>query len=98
MGKDRVFWELKKTRDGYSKHIGRFFNERYLKKLGIHVPRRKVFHSFRHTVDGLLQYKGVRKELIEGFMGHSHGSMSLTDIETDFLRSLMERVYAEDFL
>ena len=77
MGKERVFWELKKTRDGYSKHIGRFFNERYLKKLGIHVPRRKVFHSFRHTVDGLLQYKGVRKELIEGFMGHSHGSMSL---------------------
>ena len=77
LGKDRVFWELKKTRDGYSKHIGRFFNEKYLKKIGVHVPRKKVFHSFRHTVDGLLQYKGVRKELIEGFMGHSHGSMSL---------------------
>ena len=77
LGKDRIFWELSKKRDGYSSKVSDWFNGKYLKSIGVHVPRKKVFHSFRHTVSGLLQKKGVRKELIEGFVGHTHRSMSL---------------------
>ena len=77
LGKGRIFWELSKKRDGYSSKVSDWFNGKYLKSIGVHVPRKKVFHSFRHTMSGLLQKNGVRKEVLEGFLGHSHRSMSL---------------------
>jgi integrase len=77
LGKGRIFWELSKKRDGYSSKVSDWFNGKYLKSIGVHVPRKKVFHSFRHTMSGLLQKNGVRKEVIEGFVGHTHHSMSL---------------------
>jgi len=46
--KERVFWDLTKSRDGYGRNIGRYFME-YLRKVGVYEFQSKVFHSLRHS-------------------------------------------------
>jgi len=75
--KDRVFWELKKDRDGYGRNIGRFFNK-YLKKVGVWEYQNKVFHSLRHTFITRLLQNGVREEIVNGLDGHKQKTMSTT--------------------
>ena len=41
-GKERVFWELTKVKDRFSHNFGRFFNERYLKQIGLKNAGRKL--------------------------------------------------------
>ena len=53
-----------------------WLNGKYLKCICIHIPIKKVFHSFGHTMRGLLQ-NGLRKDVLEDFLDHSHRSMSL---------------------
>ena len=53
-GHERVFHELpfNSRRKNFQKNVGRFFNERYLVKLGLKSSDRKLsFHSFRHSVE-----------------------------------------------
>ncbi len=47
-------------------------NRKYVTK-----DRRKVFHSFRHCFASQLKEKGVQSGIIEGLLGHTHGSISL---------------------
>lgn len=75
--KDRIFWELKKDRDGYGRNIGRFFGK-YLKTLGIWEYQNKVFHSLRHTFITNLLRNGVREEVVNGLDGHKQKTMSTT--------------------
>jgi len=77
MKKDRVFYELKKDRDGYGRNIGRFFGK-YLKEIGIWKYQDKVFHSLRHTFITNLLQNGVREEVVNGLDGHKQGTMSTT--------------------
>ena len=76
--KDRVFWELKKTRDGYGRNVGRWFNSSYLNKLQIHETQNKVFHSLRHTFITNLLQNGVREEIVNGLDGHKQKTLSTT--------------------
>ena len=76
--KDRIFWELNKTRDGYGRNAGRWFNSSYLKKLGIYETQNKVFHSLRHTFITNLLQNGVREEIVNGLDGHKQKTMSTT--------------------
>ena len=76
--KDRVFGELKKTRDGYGRNVGRWFNNSYLKKLQIYETQNKVFHSLRHTFITNLLQNGVREEIVNGLDGHKQKTMSTT--------------------
>ena len=76
--KDRVFGELKKTRDGYGRNVGRLFNSSYLKKLQIYETQNKVFHSLRHTFITNLLQNGVREEIVNGLDGHKQKTMSTT--------------------
>ena len=76
--KDRVFGELKKTRDGYGRNVGRWFNSSYLKKLQIYETQNKVFHSLRHTFITNLLQNGVREEIVNGLDGHKQKTMSTT--------------------
>ena len=70
--KVRLFPELSLRIDGFSRQVGRWFNESYLKKkVGI---TDKVFHSFRHTVADGLKQKGVRESYISEFLGHVSGT------------------------
>ncbi len=75
-GKDRVFWELPKRGEVYHKNVGRFFNDKYLRKIGLKEGRRKIsFHSFRHSVETLLTNKNVNPRFIDFLQGHSQKGM-----------------------
>jgi integrase len=75
--KERVFWDLTKSRDGYGRNIGRYFME-YLRKVGVYEFQSKVFHSFRHTFITTLLQNGVREEVVNGLCGHKQKTMSTT--------------------
>ena len=68
---ERVFPELKKSRDGYGSVPSKWFS-RFRKKLKLEKP----FHSFRHTTANILKQKGVEPEVISALLGHSDNSMS----------------------
>ena len=69
----RLFPDLTySTSEGYSRKIGRWFNDSYLrKKLKIFE---KSFHSFRHTVADHLKQKGVEESYIAELLGHASGT------------------------
>jgi integrase len=68
-GNSRLFPYLKwEEASGYGRYIGEDFNN-YLKKLGLHVPRKKVFYSFRHTLATVLERAEVRDARIEQISG-----------------------------
>jgi integrase len=72
MNKERVFWELPKVGNKYQKNVGRFFNTKYLKKVGIKDGIRKVsFHSFRHSVETHLTNHNINPRFIDYLQGHS---------------------------
>ena len=75
--KERVFWDLTKSRDGYGRNIGRYFME-YLRKIRVYEFQSKVFHSFRHTFITNLLQNGVREEIVNGISGHKQKTMSTT--------------------
>ena len=72
IGHERVFHELIKKGKKFHKNVGRFFNDRYLKKIGIKDGVRKVsFHSFRHSVETHLTNQNVNPRFIDYLQGHS---------------------------
>ena len=75
--KERVFWDLTKSRDGYGRNIGRYFME-YLRKVGVYEFQSKVFHSLRHSFITNLLQNGVREEVVNGISGHKQKTMSTT--------------------
>ena len=73
-GYERVFNDLKllKGRNIYHKSVGRWFNERYLKDIGLKDGIRKIsFHSFRHSIETHLTNKNVNTRFIDYIQGHS---------------------------
>ena len=90
MNKERVFWELPKVGNKYQKNVGRFFNTKYLKKVGIKDGIRKVsFHSFRHSVETHLTNQNVNPRFIDYLQGHSSqdtgGNIYMKGIKPDVL-------------
>ena len=70
-GMDRVFHELPILNNRSFKNIGRWFNDRYLQKLGLKSTGRRIsFHSFRHSVETHLTNQSVSKTHINGLLGH----------------------------
>ena len=67
----RLFTDLDHytEKEGYARKIGDWFNGDYLKKIGIHVKIKKVFHSFRHTLTSELERAGVTDPMIEQICG-----------------------------
>lgn len=61
---------------GYGRKVSRNFAES-TKKLGIWIPRKKVFHSFRSTLNGRLMKLGMPQELREVIFGHANDSMNV---------------------
>ena len=68
--KDRVFWELTKTRDGYAKHLSRHFNEKYLRAVGVWERNVKVLYCTRHTFVNALYQNKVDENIIKALVGH----------------------------
>ena len=72
----RLFEELPYGENSYNRNITRFFNQRYLPKLGLKTDR-KNFHSLRHTVSDHLKQKGVDVNYINELLGHTSGNIDL---------------------
>jgi integrase len=90
LGYERVFYELKKVGNKYQKSVGRFFNDRYLKNIGLKDTGRLVsFHSMRHSVETHLTNKNVNPRMIDGLQGHSQkgvgGSVYMKGIKPEVL-------------
>lgn len=72
IGANRLFPNLPADKHGKrEKYLSRDFNEGHLKDLGIWVPRRKVFHSFRDTATEVMTDADVKDFYIESWLGHS---------------------------
>ena len=74
--RQRLFQELKYGEQSYVRNVSRFFNERYLPKLGLKTDK-KNFHSIRHSVIDHLKQKGVEVSLINDLVGHHSGNIDL---------------------
>ena len=93
LGYERVFHELRQlrtTKNIFHKNVSRWFNERYLKKIGLKNDSRKIsFHSFRHSMETHLTNKNVNTRFIDYLQGHSlrgvGGSVYMKSIDPDVL-------------
>ena len=74
--RQRLFQELKLSEGSYIRNVSRFFNRRYLTKLGLKTDR-KTFHSIRHTVIDHLKQQGIDVSFINELVGHSSGNIDL---------------------
>ena len=68
--KDRIFWELRQSRDGYAKEVSRHFNEKFLPAVGVWEKNVKVLYSTRHTFINCLYRKNVDENIIKSLVGH----------------------------
>jgi len=69
-GKQRLLHELTNTRNrGYGRNLGRWFNEMFLKKIGL-KEKRLVFHSLRHSIVTHLLQVGVEEPKAQSIVGH----------------------------
>ena len=90
LGHERVFHELTKKGSKFQKNVGVFFNDRYLKKIGLKDGIRKVsFHSFRHSVETHLTNQNVNPRFIDYHQGHkpqdTGGNIYMKGIKPDVL-------------
>ena len=74
--RQRLFQELILSEGSYIRNVSRFFNRRYLTKLGLKTER-KTFHSLRHTVIDHLKQQGIDVSFINELVGHSSGNIDL---------------------
>ena len=70
-GGARLMWDDLRyfPRAGFGKYPGRDFTELAI-KTKVHVPKRKVFHSFRSTITQMLGAEEIDSELTDRFLGH----------------------------
>ena len=85
-----MFHELKKIGGRYSHNFGRFFNEKYLKQIGLKNGGKPVsFHSFRHSIEGHLTNQNVNARFIDYLQGHSQkgigGNIYMKGVKPDVL-------------
>lgn len=75
-----VFPHLVKTKNGYSAAVGKAFNS-YLTKRGIKQKgddqRKKVFHSFRHTMNNEMATRGASLERRCELVGHELNNVNI---------------------
>ena len=74
--RQRVFQELPYGEGSYIRNVSRFFNQRYLPKLGLKTDK-KSFHSIRHSVIDHLKQKGIDVSYINDLVGHHSGNIDL---------------------
>lgn len=89
-GESRLFPELQPRRDGYGQTVSKWFR-RFRIRCGI-TDRRKVFHSFRHTVIDALKQAGFPKEQIASLVGHDDDSVTFGRYGKPFEVQTMNRL------
>jgi integrase len=95
-GTIRLFPELRKRRDGYGHTASKWFS-RFMSKTALppaSTGKKKVFHSFRHTIADRLEGAGTPYEAIERILGHSKaagGSETMLRYTKDFPPSRLQK-------
>ena len=69
-GEERLFWMLPEINDKYSRTVSKFFNDSYLKKVGVYEPNTKILYSTRHTFITRAKVNGVEDALLKKLVGH----------------------------
>ena len=74
----------------YQSYVGKFFNSRYIKRIGLKDTGRSVsFHSMRHIVETHLTNQNVNPRYIDFLQGHSQkgigGSVYMKGVKPDVL-------------
>lgn len=73
----RIFPTLKRINHRYGHNLGRWFTD-FKKRSGIEAePRKKTFHSFRHTVTNFLKQNGVAVQMIAELVGHKTDNITM---------------------
>jgi integrase len=76
-GYERLLHQLTYQRgNGYGKNLSRWFNERFLKVLGM-KEKTLVFHSLRHAMVTALLRAGVEEPLVKAIVGHTQNGVTL---------------------
>ena len=75
LGKQRVFPELKLTRDSYGQRVSRWYCRfcQQLQLAGSGQDKLPTLHSFRHTVAMKLRQSGCSMDEVGEILGHSNG-------------------------
>ena len=87
--KDRLFWDWEPANK-----INRWFLRVYKAKVGIH-DKRKVFHSFRHSMKTELARCGVNRDVSDLITGHkdqSIGGIYISDQAKTMVQSMKEGI------
>jgi integrase len=70
-GATRLFPDLSfEPKSGYGRLPSRHFRE-FTQRIGVYKERKKVFHSFRSTLNGFIQGKGMHEEHRSRLIGHA---------------------------
>jgi integrase len=70
-GGERLFPDFRYCpKNGWGRHLGRWFNETLLPKLDL-KRKELVFHSLRHTVVTQLMQAGVEEPMVKAIVGHA---------------------------
>lgn len=104
---DRLFPYLPVTKFGHRSDSASKHFMRYLREIGV-TDRRKVFHSFRHTVGTTLRTAGVSAEIRHRLLGHAigdgehatymHADIPITKLYIDGISRLQYASVSLDFL
>ena len=98
-GYSRLFPSLGySAQNGYGRNAGRWFNERFLKELGL-GGQGLVFHCLRHTMVTRLAQAGVEEPKIKALLGHSQTGVTFgTYFKESYLPSqLKDAIEAFEF-
>jgi integrase len=96
---DRVFSELTRRNNRWGQYVTRYFKN-YKENVGIISEKgKKVFHSFRHNVETILQDKEVDQKFIDQLTGHAEKGESArygkTNIELIFKNAVLSLPWAK---
>ncbi|MDP2846939.1 MAG: site-specific integrase [Humidesulfovibrio sp.] len=70
-GRGRLLHELTYDQNnGYGRNLGRWFNDKFLGKLGL-KDTQHVFHSLRHTMVTELKHANVQDAMLKAIIGHA---------------------------
>jgi integrase len=70
-GEQRLFPSFRyEPQNGWGRPLGRWFNDRFLPKLGL-KSKTLVFHSLRHTVVTRLLQLDIEQPLVKAIIGHA---------------------------
>jgi integrase len=91
---ERLWPELKISRDGYGQSFSKSFGK-FNRKYVTDDPK-KVFHSFRHTLADQLKQKGQQEVLICQIIGHKYeGSESMTRYAKPYPPKVLHKALTE---